>query len=206
MARPVTRTGATEIRPKAERILETAARVFAERGYHRATIDEIIQRAGTGKGTVYNYFPSKERLFLAVIESREEVLRASLRQAAASAAAVRGRVEAVARAYLKFFADHADLWKVLIHEFNQAHPEVRVERRRRARARHQEITALIEALLEEGLARGEVRLPASAGGVPALARVFYAALFGVMVLGERSEDAERLVPPLIALVFEGAGG
>lgn len=49
-------------------VLEAAGRVFAERGYNAATIEEIAQVAGIGKGTTYEYFKSKQELFLAVIE------------------------------------------------------------------------------------------------------------------------------------------
>lgn len=49
-------------------VLEAASEVFAQRGYTAATIEEIAQLAGIGKGTTYEYFRSKQELFLAVIE------------------------------------------------------------------------------------------------------------------------------------------
>ncbi|MGL5512818.1 MAG: TetR/AcrR family transcriptional regulator, partial [Sporomusa sp.] len=41
---------------KRQQILDAAHTVFSRKGYHRATVDEIISLADTGKGTVYNYF------------------------------------------------------------------------------------------------------------------------------------------------------
>jgi AcrR family transcriptional regulator len=52
------------------RLLAAAGRVFAERGYHAATLDEIAETAGLSKGAVYYNFESKERLFLALLEER----------------------------------------------------------------------------------------------------------------------------------------
>lgn len=49
-------------------ILRAAAQVFAEQGYQTATIDSIAERAGIGKGTVYQYFGSKQDLFFAVFD------------------------------------------------------------------------------------------------------------------------------------------
>ena len=46
-------------------IFETAIRLFSERGFDAPTIDEIAAAAGTGKGTVYNYFSSKEEILVA---------------------------------------------------------------------------------------------------------------------------------------------
>src|SRR5262249_56732695 len=50
------------------RLLAAAAQEFARAGFERANIDGISLAAGYAKGTIYNYFPSKEELFLAVVE------------------------------------------------------------------------------------------------------------------------------------------
>src|SRR5437868_7079527 len=55
-------------RPKAatkEGIMEAALSVFHERGYEGTTIPAIASRAGVAQGTLYNYFPSKEKLLFA---------------------------------------------------------------------------------------------------------------------------------------------
>jgi len=49
-------------------IIETAAEVFAEKGYAGTAIADIAGKAGIGKGTVYSYFSSKEELFFSVFE------------------------------------------------------------------------------------------------------------------------------------------
>ena len=51
-----------------ERILEAAELVFAENGYHEALVDEIGKRTSISKGGLYFHFPSKERLFFAVMD------------------------------------------------------------------------------------------------------------------------------------------
>lgn len=53
-----------------EAILETAAQVFMEAGYERASMAEIATRAGCSKPTLYGYFPSKAELFVSVILQR----------------------------------------------------------------------------------------------------------------------------------------
>lgn len=58
----------TEIRAKRRaEILSAAAQEFSERGFERAKIEEIARRAGIGKSTVYEYFPSKDELLTAVL-------------------------------------------------------------------------------------------------------------------------------------------
>ncbi len=51
-----------------EYLLHAAAQVFAERGFHEATIDEVASAAGFTKGAVYSNFKNKEDLFLALLE------------------------------------------------------------------------------------------------------------------------------------------
>ena len=59
------RLAATEARRK--QILEAAAQVFAQKGFHRATIREIARVAGIAEGTIYNYFRNKEDLLTAMV-------------------------------------------------------------------------------------------------------------------------------------------
>ena len=55
------------------RLLAAAAEEFSRAGLERASIDAISLAAGYGKGTIYNYFPSKEELFLAVVEEASAI-------------------------------------------------------------------------------------------------------------------------------------
>ena len=54
------------VRKRSAQILEAAARVFAQKGYHAATTKEIAAQAGVSEGTIYNYFHSKEDLLLSI--------------------------------------------------------------------------------------------------------------------------------------------
>jgi AcrR family transcriptional regulator len=51
-----------------ERILTAALGVFAEKGYHRASVDDIVHASGTSKGGVYHHFATKEAIFLALVD------------------------------------------------------------------------------------------------------------------------------------------
>jgi AcrR family transcriptional regulator len=59
-----------ERRPEARipELLEAALHVFAETGYRRTRLDDVAQRAGVTKGTIYHYFDTKEALLLGVVE------------------------------------------------------------------------------------------------------------------------------------------
>ena len=62
------RVSATERAATRIRLIEAAKREFAERGLAGARFDEISLAAGHAKGTIYNYFDSKEELFFTIVE------------------------------------------------------------------------------------------------------------------------------------------
>src|SRR5947208_16746538 len=55
-----------------ERLVEAAYEMFSARGVRDVGIDEVIQRAGVAKATLYHHFPSKDDLVLAFLERREQ--------------------------------------------------------------------------------------------------------------------------------------
>jgi len=57
------------------RILDAAIKVFAEKGYHEATMDDIAKRLGVSKGAIYLYFSSKEDLFEAMCKTAPQAFK-----------------------------------------------------------------------------------------------------------------------------------
>jgi AcrR family transcriptional regulator len=74
-----------------ERILAAALEVFAGKGYHRASVDDIVRASRTSKGAVYHHFATKEAVFLALVDEF------AARLARGVAAAVAGRQGALAK-------------------------------------------------------------------------------------------------------------
>jgi AcrR family transcriptional regulator len=66
-------TSAKPAQPPRERILDTAYELFSRRGIRGVGIDEVIERAGVAKATLYRHFPSKDHLALAFLQEREQL-------------------------------------------------------------------------------------------------------------------------------------
>lgn len=64
--------------PRHDSILQAATHVIAERGYHKASISDIIARAGIARGTFYLYFSNKRSVFEEILEQAIETLAASI--------------------------------------------------------------------------------------------------------------------------------
>jgi AcrR family transcriptional regulator len=81
-------------------ILETAAAVFLENGFDRASMSMIAERLGGSKATLYNYFKSKEELFLAVVDFEVESNAESILRAAEEIPDLRTRLVLIGTGYL----------------------------------------------------------------------------------------------------------
>jgi AcrR family transcriptional regulator len=102
--------------PRAERereMLEAAGEIFAIQGFHAASMDAIAGAAGISKPMLYNYFGSKEGLYLAYIQHSGRALLRSLREAASPRAPAGERLGAGILAFLTYVEDHRSGWAVL---------------------------------------------------------------------------------------------
>ena len=107
--------------PKKERILIAAEDVFSRRGYTKATLDEIIALADTGKGTLYKYFGNKDNLFYTLIEEKHSHLMDELHSLTAQQPDIRGKLQAYLNCMLKFLRTNKGLWLIVWYELNAAH-------------------------------------------------------------------------------------
>lgn len=69
---------------KRERMLEVAAEIFSKKNYHEVLMDDVARLTDVAKGTVYNYFSSKEELYFTIMSSKLENLNTSLKNKIAS--------------------------------------------------------------------------------------------------------------------------
>lgn len=117
--RPLTKRGeATRLR-----LLEAAELVFAEQGYHEASIVKITERAGIGLGTFYLYFDSKQSIFEALVIDLNRRVRHSMSEAMAGATSRLEAERAGFAGFFRFTAAHPALYRV-VREAEFVSPEV----------------------------------------------------------------------------------
>ena len=92
-----------------------ARRLFAQKGYPEASLDEIVRRAGVTKGALYHHFTDKLQLYRAVVEAIEEELVAGIAAEAAPYKEPWQRLEVMCRAYLDACL-RRDVQRVLVLE------------------------------------------------------------------------------------------
>jgi len=126
------------------RLLDAAGQVFARRGFHGATVDEVADAAGYTKGAVYSNFATKDELFLALLDQR---LAAQLEQVEAlDAIESAGELGAALRAQTEQEFDAARDFGVLQVEFwlyAMRNPAAQAELAKRYRQLRDRLAALI---------------------------------------------------------------
>ncbi len=85
-----------------KQLLAAAQQVFVANGYHAAAMDDIAERAGVSKPVLYQHFPGKLELYLALLDLQAEVLSAAVHDALARTDDNRMRIHGVLTAYFEF--------------------------------------------------------------------------------------------------------
>ena len=101
---------------KEKRILKAAEQVFSHKGYTQATLDEIIQIADTGKGTVYKYYKNKENLFYTLVEAKNRKLMKAMETAVEEGETFSDQFRGYVEAFLHFLEKNETLWSVILFE------------------------------------------------------------------------------------------
>ena len=142
-----------------DRIINAAVQVFAQKGYAGSTVADIAAAAQIGKGTIYQYFASKEDLFFAVFEWF--LLRTGT--AAQVSIAVLGgsaiqRLEALSRSIMSMWTEIKDVF-TLTMEFWAASSSSHMRDRFKASfsRMYQQFRGIVSSLIKEGIERGEFR-------------------------------------------------
>jgi AcrR family transcriptional regulator len=168
-----------------EQLLDAAATVFARRGYHEASVEEIASEAGFSTGAVYSNFSGKEELFLALADREVEKQVVGIRALAERVEAGGEATEEAGRQFQELLK-HDREWPILFYEFwsfgvRNARIQEEFAKRRQAVK-----DALAETLDRLAAALGfELRFPA-----PMLATAITATLNGLAF--EHAADPDAL--------------
>lgn len=114
--------------PRDERraiLLSAALEVFTAAGYHSAAMDEIADRANVSKPVLYQHFPSKLDLYLAVLDLHIDSLVFEIQKAIASTPDNANRVKATVEAYFNFIEREGEAFRLLFESDMSVEPAVR---------------------------------------------------------------------------------
>ncbi|MDD1060711.1 TetR/AcrR family transcriptional regulator [Streptomyces cocklensis] len=154
---PGTSSGSGSAASVPERLLAEATRLFAERGYDRTSVQEIVEAAGVTKGALYHYFGSKDDLLHEIYGRVLRLQTERLDAIAAREGDVRERLAEAAADVVVTSIQNLDDTKIFFRSMHQLSPEkqkaVRAERRRY----HERFRSLVEEGQRDGHFRPGLR-------------------------------------------------
>ncbi|MEV0149577.1 MULTISPECIES: TetR/AcrR family transcriptional regulator [unclassified Nonomuraea] len=126
-------------------LLSAAQEVFVENGYHAAAMDEIADRAGVSKPVLYQHFPGKLELYLALLDMHVDDMVNRCREALASTNENKLRVQATFAAFFDFVSTQGEAFRLVFESDlrNVAPVRQRVERSLR------ECAEMVSAVIQE---------------------------------------------------------
>jgi AcrR family transcriptional regulator len=184
----VPRLSAAQEQQVRDRIIRAAVQVFSEKGYHRATIADVVGRSGLSVGAIYTHFTGKEELFL---QSCDLISGQGLDELAIRLAPLTSTADRLSMA-IAYYVESIDEFQGapgqvgLVRAWAEAGEEPGV--REMLARRRERLVGAAQLLLREGIARGE--LP-SWIDVDGLARGFLALLDGLLLQRIEAGDAYR---------------
>jgi len=179
-------------------LLEAAQAVFVANGYHAAAMDDIAERAGVSKPVLYQHFPGKLDLYLALLDQHVELLGEQVRTALALTEDNKLRVEGCIKAYFDFVDDPGGAFRLVFESDLRNEPAVR---ERVERSLQISVDALADTIARDtGLDRAEAELLSC--GLAGLAEV--SARW--WLASDERVPKDRAVSLLAALAWRGISG
>jgi AcrR family transcriptional regulator len=173
-------------------LLDAALEVFVARGYHAAAMDEIAERAGVSKPVLYQHFPGKQELYLALLDESVERLIEGLRMALRSNEDNRERVNATFAAYFGYVAEHSGTFKLVFESDFTSEPAVR----ERLDAANRVCADMISEVIKEDAGLGDDEAHLLSVGLLGMAQVSARYWLGTATGTIPKEAAEQLVARL----------
>jgi TetR/AcrR family fatty acid metabolism transcriptional regulator len=188
----------SDVNDKRYRIMKGAAKVFAQKGFHRAKMEEIAQEADVGKGTVYEYFSSKQQLFIEMFQVGKDYYLDALNRVVENEPVFYNKLKNVAYLHLNFFNEHKDIARIFMQEFLQ----LGVEMHQAVFQLEEHEIKLLEELFQQGVREGYFR--------PVDTRVAAHAFYGsvnamsvpMLFFGEKP-DLEKLSGEIVDIFLQG---
>jgi AcrR family transcriptional regulator len=181
-----------------EELTRTAARLFADRGYHGTSLADVAEALGMQKASLYHHIDSKEDLLWEVAWGGAEAFHAAL-DAVPEDAAVPEKIRLALRAHLRVVADQLDAATVFTREWRA----LAGERRERFVAERRRYEERVRELFREGVEGGELRTDLD---VATAALLFLSAANWAYTWLRPGADTDALADRFFAVLLDGMRG
>jgi AcrR family transcriptional regulator len=190
--------GNTKRRVKLERVLSIASELFASSDYQGVCMEEIAQRSGVGKGTLYNLFESKEDLYFSILRRRLEELLDILERAYNSREDTLRNLRSLILHLHKFMSKHPHFYLIWKREENSLAKNDRLGIGRLYRRLNDLVLRVLQRGTREGIIRPEMNHEL-------IAHLLLGMIDGLRKSLETVYQREKAIDDLLTVLMKGIG-
>jgi len=139
---------------KKERIIAAAGRIFSQKGFHQAKMDEIAMEAGVAKGTLYYNFSSKSKLFSATVTDGLNQIMAAVDQSLESDLPFLEHFHGIVSTLIRLYVANSEVTRIYANEMSSGIDDEVLNEIKAVRG---QFTAFLEANLKNGQEKGYLR-------------------------------------------------
>lgn len=183
-----------KVQTKRELIMEAGLKIFSQKGFHKTKIEEIAQEAGIGKGTVYEYFNSKEQLFKEIIREGMELFDDVIREGLSKQNSTREKLKELLRQSIMTWQRFQPLIRSTMMEASLFDPPFRTWLMKK----HYQRLLYIEEIVEEGIKSKEIK----AINEMLFARIFYGGMGLILNPFEEQEIRPEEIEDIVEVTVE----
>ncbi len=141
---------------RSSEIIEAAKRIFAEKGFNDATVDDVAEAAGVAKGTIYLYFPSKREIFVEAVRQGIIALHAETARRVNAAETTGDKIRAFIETRMDFSESDREFYRLYYAEYSNLLTSPAMVGKEFQDLYERQAESL-ERVLTNGIKRGEVR-------------------------------------------------
>jgi AcrR family transcriptional regulator len=138
-------------------IMDAAVGFFAKKGYRDTTLDEIAIAAEFGKGTIYNYFDSKEDIYTYIINNVSFKLYEIIKQSDAESENTLDFIKTYSRLLIKYCFENRDAFIIFVREAAHFTTDIFISDRRKLFKKHKQVKEIFIKKINDGIKKKEIK-------------------------------------------------
>lgn len=135
-------------------ILEQAEKIFAVKGFHNTAVAEIAGASGFAVGTLYQFFPSKEQLYISMLTDKLNMMYSGIRESVAKESDIVKKIEVLVASQFHFVENNAEFCSIFIRGDHLSLSEGSVDLRKRLKIDYDIHFSFTEEVIREGIRDG----------------------------------------------------
>ena len=178
-----------------EEIIKVAAKLFSKKSFHDVTMDDIADKVGVAKGTLYLYFSSKEKLYLEILEETFGSIESLLEKEVEKSDTASNKLKKVLKIVFNFYREHMDVLKIYsrdeTHLIREHHELTEEWRDRRIK--------LYEKIIEKGIKEGSFKT----NNTKLAAIMLYGSVGSAIVFYDLDKSPEEIAEEVFSEISSG---